>query len=307
MRSLSLSLVLVLFTATTVATAVAGPLRITVASYNIRSGAGPWNLTVGPWRFPHVPFHRTKHLDRIADTLGEARVDLVGLQEVQGKNLRSGLVDQPAYLGGKLDLEHRSSTMSEALGGALDRTGIAALSRWEVLEHRTLRLDTPEQDSTERAVQFLRVAHPAFPRGLWLGNTHMQGGSANPAQMQRIRGLLAELEGPVILVGDFNVTPDSEGVRELLADTDGPHRFRDALAEAGIGDTPTTPEGSRQIDHVLYSGPFRVHRAAVHTEAEGESDHYPVIVELDVVPQLAPAALAVTRGLANVFGLSVLR
>jgi endonuclease/exonuclease/phosphatase family metal-dependent hydrolase len=283
--------------------AASAPLTLTVATYNIRSGAGTWNPVVGPWKLPHVPWRRTEHLDRIAGTLREAGVDLVGLQEVQGWNLRSGLIDQPRYLGRKLGLRHRSTTMSTTLGGVLNRTGIAALSRWEVLEHRHERIDSPGQNSTERAVQLLRVAHPRFATGLWLANTHMQGGSANPDQMRRIRGLLAEVRGPVILLGDFNVTPEAAGVRDLLAWDDGPHRFRDAMAEGGAGGTPTTPKGTRQIDHVLFSGPLRVRSAQVRTEAGGESDHYPVIVEFEVLLGGPGGAPSVPGGLADVFGL----
>lgn len=281
--------------------------RLVVATYNLRSGAGTWNASIGPLRLPHVPWNRTKHLDRIADTLGEVEADLVGLQEVQGKNLRSGLVDQPRHLGGKLAMEHRRAGMGTTLAGAVDRTSIAVLSRWEILEHRELRLDTPEQESTERAVQLVRVAHPAFPQGLWLGNTHMQGGRANADQMARIRDLLAEIQGPVVLVGDFNVTPESEGVRMLLDWRDGPHRFRDAVADGGAGGIPTTPKGDRQIDHVLVSGPFRVRSAVVRTEAAGESDHYPVIVELEVLPGVLPTRLSPVRGSGGPFGLGLFR
>jgi endonuclease/exonuclease/phosphatase family metal-dependent hydrolase len=293
---------------------LAQPSTITVATYNIRSGAGTWNPRVGPWELPHVPWRRTEHLDRIHRTLEEAEVDLVGLQEVQGKNLRSGLIDQPRYLGGALGFEHRTAALSRRLGGIVDRTSIAALSRWEILEHESVRLDGPGQDSTERAAQFVRLDHPAFPDGLWLGNTHMQGGFANPVQMRRIRNWLAEHPGPVILLGDFNVSPEAAGVRDLLAWEDGPHRFRDAVAEGGAGGTPTTSEGTRQIDHVLYSGPFRVRSARVHTEAGGESDHFPVIVEFEVLrggpgdgPFLPGDGPFLPGGLADLFGLGAVR
>lgn len=281
--------------------ALAAPTQLVVASYNIRSGAGTWNLKIGPWKLPHVPWNRTKHLDRIADTLREAGADMVGLQEVQGKNLRSGLIDQPKYLGRELEMEHERLGMSTTLGGAIDRTGIAVLSRYPILETREKRLDSPDQDSSERAVQLVRVAHPAFPGGLWLGNTHMQGGAANPMQMARIRDLLAEVDGPVILTGDFNVGPDSEGVQAMLDWQDGPHRFRDAVAEAGVGNVPSTPNGSRRIDHVLVSGPFRARAAEVRTEAAGESDHYPVIVTLEVVPEDRP--VVPVAGPSDLFGL----
>lgn len=280
--------------------------RLVVASYNIRSGAGTWNATVGPFTLPHVPWNRHKHLDRIAEFLEEEGVDLVGLQETQSKNLRSMLVDQPAYLGEKLGLHHRTLDVQKALGGAVDRTGIAVLTRWEVLEHREIRLDTADQGSQDRMAQLVRLAHPAFPDGLWLVNTHMQGGDANPPQMKRLMAAIDEISGAVIVTGDFNVAPGAPGVKAILGRTGWSHRFRDAVREGGGDDQTSTPNGTRRIDHVLISGDLRAVTARVARDTEGDSDHYPVLVELalgqaELAEETPPTPVADAGG--GLFGL----
>jgi endonuclease/exonuclease/phosphatase family metal-dependent hydrolase len=97
----------------------------------------------------------------------------------------------------------------------------------------------------------------------------------------------------VLLFGDFNSEPDSEQMRAL---TQGPLALRDARAAsksapfgpAGtFNEFKTEPTESRAIDHVLLGSRIDVERYAVFSQTiDGRvpSDHFPVLVDLSLMP-----------------------
>lgn len=114
---------------------------------------------------------------------------------------------------------------------------------------------------------------------------------ANAARM--IAEWVAGGDAPAIVMGDFNVTPDSEPY-QVLANT----------AQSGLSDTrtisstpPYGPPGTftgfdimaaaeGPIDHIFVTAGFAVQRYAVvtqHWEGRLPSDHYPVVA--DIQPQ----------------------
>jgi endonuclease/exonuclease/phosphatase family metal-dependent hydrolase len=94
---------------------------------------------------------------------------------------------------------------------------------------------------------------------------------------------IAEIEGPLLVVGDFNTTPQSENYALLR------RQLRDAFLDSGRGfgfSYPATPKfGIRlpwplvRIDYIFHSD----HLASYDTRAlvnSGGSDHRPVVSEL---------------------------
>ena len=99
-------------------------------------------------------------------------------------------------------------------------------------------------------------------------------------QLARIGALAAGLDGPLLLLGDLNITPWSHPYRRLMRDS--------GLSDGatGFGVQPTWPAGKPPlwipIDHTLHSEAVVVLDRRVGPDLG--SDHYPVIVDFAVVP-----------------------
>jgi len=90
--------------------------------------------------------------------------------------------------------------------------------------------------------------------------------------------IAAELQGEIILAGDFNMPADSSIYREHWS------KWRNGYSSAGIGfgNTVFVQEGpsefAARIDHVLFTGPWRCSRCWVGPDVG--SDDRPVIADL---------------------------
>jgi endonuclease/exonuclease/phosphatase (EEP) superfamily protein YafD len=123
------------------------------------------------------------------------------------------------------------------------------------------------------------AVHPSSP-----SPTEARDSRARNRALDDIAEVVRATDGPVIVAGDFNISPWSPHYRDLLA-TAG---LRDA---AGAGQIPTWPAGwwpaQVPIDHVLVKGPL----SAVHL-ARGPatgSDHYPLVADLSLGAAEGPA------------------
>jgi endonuclease/exonuclease/phosphatase family metal-dependent hydrolase len=90
---------------------------------------------------------------------------------------------------------------------------------------------------------------------------------------------LADIKGPLIVVGDFNDLPGAEAHKIMTS------QFRDAWVESGAnGEGLSYPadKPAKRIDYIFYriSDPIRATRAwTINTLA---SDHLPVVAELEI-------------------------
>ncbi|HEY64444.1 MAG TPA: hypothetical protein G4O02_07715 [Caldilineae bacterium] len=109
----------------------------------------------------------------------------------------------------------------------------------------------------------------------------------------RLQKFIATLEGPIIVAGDLNTTPQTTTYRILTTD------LKDAFYTVGWGFGHTYPARSRRIrrtliparllriDHILYSSHFEAVRAYVGPW-DGISDHLPVVAELRLNQEVSP-------------------
>jgi endonuclease/exonuclease/phosphatase family metal-dependent hydrolase len=86
---------------------------------------------------------------------------------------------------------------------------------------------------------------------------------------------------PLIVLGDFNATPQAQAYRTLAA------RFTDARVQSpGPGRTPTFPSRLPvlAIDHVFLDGKVRATRVQTVSGALARiaSDHLPLVVDFDL-------------------------
>ena len=151
--------------------------------------------------------------------------------------------------------------------------GLALYSRYELAE-------PAEFDLGGSPAMRARLRAPAGD--FTLINVHLRAPMRPRLAAQRNRqlGLLAELratlEGPLVVAGDFNVTPFSPYFSDLLAATG----LRDARAERGFSTSWPTflPLLGIPIDHCLVTDDFAV--VDLRRLPAFGSDHYPVLAQL---------------------------
>ena len=251
------------------------PIRVRLVTFNIHHGVGD---------------DQRHDLPRLAMLLASLEADVICLQEVDRHyGERTDEVDQALLLSRGLD-------MQLAWGPAIDEAGPtgrpnrqygnALLSRLPILVSDVHRL--PGGGEPRSA---LRTMIELDGGALWVTNTHLTTRSAEEraAQVATIADLLTEPMETGVLVGDLNTgadAPELDSLRERLTDAWHLARARDDRAgwrfwRDDAGDTFPAGSPRKRIDQVWVSGGIAVASAHV-VDAEGASDHLPVVVDLEV-------------------------
>lgn len=165
-------------------------------------------------------------------------------------------------------------------------SGLGLLSRYPILEHELLYLDSQRRphmravlDVNGRSLTVI-LAHPPSPR---LRNFQYR---PHPDAASEIAALaeLAVREQPAILLGDLNISDQSDAYQAVMA-----AGLRDSFREVGWGFGATWPTPrlfSRiplpafvRIDYIFHTPELQATSARVEHTADA-SDHLPVVVDL---------------------------
>jgi len=219
---------------------------LVVATYNIHHGAGRDDAV---------------DLDRIAEVVCSTGAEIVGLQELDDGLERSGRADQARHLAERLGREIAFFPTLERHGG---RYGIGIVTAGVVEAHfeRLPRRGTEEP----------RGAIVARSGALWIVVTHLSRDRfSRTSQTRALASLVAELDGPVLVMGDFNQGLGSLGpLLEAGLASDG-------LFHRTMGGGGWRRKG-RHIDHILVGGGAALRRSwTVESDA---SDHLPLVAEV---------------------------
>ncbi|SDD90776.1 Endonuclease/Exonuclease/phosphatase family protein [Paenibacillus sp. UNCCL117] len=147
--------------------------------------------------------HHAENLDgrvrpaSIAAELAGEKADLIALQEVDRFRLRSGLQDQAALLARTLRMH---VLFAPAVRSGLSQYGIALLSRYPVKDSELYRL------SGGKEPRCLLLATVLLPQGeLTVASVHLDtSASAREKQLAELELRLSRVQGPLVLLGDFN-------------------------------------------------------------------------------------------------------
>jgi len=325
----------------TIATAGADPSAgaagtLKVMTYNIRHGRG-MDMVID--------------LERLAGVIAASGAGVIGLNEVDIETERSGGVDQAAALGELLGMHVVYGPNLEYQGGLF---GNAVLSRFPVLMARNVSLAVGERarwgllcveiDAGERAGEeagggdepggggkaaarggaaraggeaagVAGAAAGGRRRAVHVLATHLSlEAHERAAQLQKILGVVRELEGPVVLMGDFNIDAGSDEDpsrtfepllvdawvqalalrRGAAGDTAGgiarglASRWEASSAESrtersleAAGYTFPSDAPCRRIDYIFFNRHFRLAGGdAVYPLDTQASDHLPVVAGL---------------------------
>lgn len=231
--------------------------QIRIMSYNIHHGKDVEGVST---------------LDSMAAYIADARVDLVGLQEVDSICHRSDQVDQTTKLGNGSDMNHYFTRHFAFQGGAY---GQGLLSGLPVRNLRNFRLPVfPLEKGTEVSV-LLADVYPTAGIAMTVGVVHLDYRSPQ-SRLHQVDILLDSLSGiqNLILLGDFNAYPDAPEMKKLLA------HFDRYTTESEVPSFPAS-NPDRRIDFVLVKKGADIRIVDEIVPPVPFSDHLPVITTLE--------------------------
>jgi endonuclease/exonuclease/phosphatase family metal-dependent hydrolase len=266
-RSLTLGL-LPLISAVMLCPARAEParVRLNVMSYNIHVGVG---------------MDKKLDLARIAEVIKRQRIDIVGLQEVDRGVERTGRVDEIKELARLTGMDYAFAHNLDYQGG---QYGVAVLSRFPILaiDHRRY---ANRRERERRG--FIRVEIEVGGRRLNFVTTHLdyQFEDGRVFETEQLLKALADVRGPLLVVGDFNEEPPGGSYGMMLkAGFADVWRSCTACAQDPKGGlTYPADKPTKRIDYVFYRGLGEDgHATDEHASVPDTlaSDHRPLVVSL---------------------------
>ncbi|HEX8493266.1 MAG TPA: endonuclease/exonuclease/phosphatase family protein [Pyrinomonadaceae bacterium] len=279
--------------------------KLIIATYNIRYAVGSFLITGSLLRRVRLslPHRRAslveRHLSRAAIALKDGRrlppVDILALQETDKETARAGRHHIARELASALSMNYASATAGlprdeeqQPKQWYLDfeehiapddtgDTGIALLSRLPLA--KTERLALPWTECAWRPRLALAATIEVGSRQLHLFNSHIDPHASIEGQLEQHRAILdcaSQLEGPIIMLGDFNTLSRRSCVemRRLLEAEGFTTPFATGVAtwRAGLIRLHT--------DWIFVRG-IEVTRWGV-ARGLGVSDHWPVWVEVNM-------------------------
>jgi len=249
------------------------PRVLRLLSYNIQAAIGTSSFHhyfTRSWRHILPDWRGLQRLDRIGQVL--TQYDLVCLQEVDGGSLRSGFVNQVAYLAQMGRFEYWYQQLNRNLG-RLGQYSNGVLSRfvpYEIEDHKLPGLKgrgaIVAKYGNERDALVLVGLHLALSE------------RARFRQLDYVRELIQHYEH-VVVMGDMNCRSDQ------IIDTP----LRDTHLKQVHGDHHTYPSWNptRNIDHILVSPSLKINQVKVLDY--DYSDHRPIAMEVALPDSLAHA------------------
>ena len=233
----------------------ADPIKI--ASYNIRAGLD-------------------SSIESIANAIVELGADVIEIQEIDESNVRNSY-SQTDLLKKLAKFDY--SYFCDATPYKKGQYGHAILSKYPLKDPITIKL--PKRRDKEDRVMCLTRIELDNKKNILIAGAHF-GLNDNTEQIQYAMNTLQSWikQEQIILLGDFNTTPDGHNY-ELL--TQYYHEF---MPPESMYDTFPTPFPSKRIDYILTSKeysvcgikPKDVFRSAVNFSHL--SDHYPLMIEI---------------------------
>jgi endonuclease/exonuclease/phosphatase family metal-dependent hydrolase len=236
------------------------PVTLRVMSYNIHHGEG---------------LDKKIDLQRIAKLILDAKADIVGLQEVDRGCERTQKRDLPAELAKLTGMTAHFENNFHFQGGEY---GNAVLTRFPIKRAKNTHYKMLRPREQRGVLQLVVDVHG---RDVLFMNTHID---YRPDDAERIMNV-AEMKTivqaadkmPVILVGDFNATPESRTIANLKS------FLTDSWELVGKGDgfSYSADKPSKRIDYIWIARssvePLKIEVVQSHA-----SDHLPVIAELEL-------------------------
>jgi endonuclease/exonuclease/phosphatase family metal-dependent hydrolase len=213
-------------------------------------------------------------LGRVATEIRRVRPDLVSLNEVDSGTLRSGGLDEAAYLARATGLHAVYGPNLFYDGGLF---GNAILSRYPVVRTHNLALPTVlGLEPRGLLTATVRVGG----RTVSFSSVHLSdggdGGASRTAQASTVARLVGHTSPPTIVAGDLNSQPGDPPARILR------QYLLDSQQQAGAGSGDTVPQQDpvSRFDYVFYDNRLAAVPGSTRVLPSAVSDHRSVFTEL---------------------------
>lgn len=241
-------------------------MKYKIMTYNICSGHTYFDVV-----FPEKP---PLDLEKSAEVIKSIAPDICGLNEVDLLTERSGNVNQTEYFKNYLGMEGVFGRSIDFQGGFY---GNALLSRFPISSHEVI--DVPDVEGVVQEHRTILKLRLDIAGGVTLLQIHAGTTDAQKEKfVNKICEVIDSIETPLILMGDFNMTPDYpilSKIRDRLADTA-------PLFNGGefttYGTYPKCPK--KHIDYIFVSKEIKP--LSLTTLETMASDHYPLIMECEI-------------------------
>lgn len=160
--------------------------EITLMTFNIRVGAGIESLGTGP----HLLYGKEENYIKIAETIKHANADIIALQEVKGYNQAKTIAEKLGF------------NFVYASHGGSGWWGLAVLSKFKIEAIDSYQIRSDFDDPRTGLVCIFKINNKNYN----IINVHYHIGDFN-TQVKNTISLSKNLEGPKILMGDFNLKP----------------------------------------------------------------------------------------------------
>lgn len=232
-------------------------------SYNIRVGYGAEDFGVSPW----VLKDRPKNLSRVAAAIRSVDPDVVGLQEVLGEA-------QVRELATALNLNYAYVAHADTRPGWW---GVALLSKYRIVDVRGVHISPPP------AARRMLVAKVSLGgRTTAFASVHVDDRTTEQS-LREVWRAVDKIAAPLVLMGDFNVTPADRSLAQFRA------RFVDTAEAVDTENSRNarrlgTFQGLGRIDYILVEPQhFLIQDAGIGSrEHWNASDHRPYYTRIAV-------------------------
>ncbi len=226
------------------------PVELRVLSFNTHRSAGTINA--------------------VAEEILELDPDVVLLQEVDRRMLRSGAVDQAEVLADAVGMD---GAFSANLARGSGQYGTLILSRFDIVQQGRVSLVRSAR-SEARGLQWVTIE--VSGQAVRVYNTHLDAThpAVRLAQARQVAGIIAEDRFPTILGGDLNAWPASAAVGAIAG------QLTDTWTATGQGRSATS-RGGRKIDYLFVRG---LRPLLSQVAASGASDHHRLWADVRLRP-----------------------
>ncbi|MEX6690580.1 endonuclease/exonuclease/phosphatase family protein [Danxiaibacter flavus] len=240
------------------------------------SSSGRNELRVMTYNIHHAnPPSKNGYIDvaAVAKVIKEQHPDFVALQEIDVNTKRSGL-NEAAQLASQTGMNFYFAKAIDYDGGLY---GVAVLSKFPLLDGRTISLPTLPGTKGEPRVLAVAEARISDNKTMLFASTHLDAQKDDQNRLAQIRVIvdsLSKLNGPIIIGGDFNATPESEVVKIL-----DQHFTRTCVT--GCGNTIPQINPKKTIDFIAFRGDDKL-KVTSHKVIDEQyaSDHLPVVATI---------------------------
>lgn len=256
-------------------------MNIKVVTYNLMSG---FNNDI-----PQV-----RDYDKTIDVLREFDADIIGLEEL-GRHATRGYEESDiksviSYYAAKLDMYGYFARSIYVRDDIRNPYGNGILSKYPIKYAKTVPIpDPPKTEEGYYESRSVLVAELDVAGGITVLVSHfglMKGELINA--VETVKGLIESINGPILFMGDLNLTPDSPVLKpifEILNDTasgkcepitwpsDYDRSERHSVSVDG-------DDKARKIDYIFASDHFKLKDCYVKRTLA--SDHLPYIAELEI-------------------------